>query len=230
METALHKAIELIFSGSALLEDIVWVTVRMSLASSLTALLIGVQFGVLFGSGSFPGKRILVVINRTLMGLPPVVCGLLCYLMFCGVGPLRHLELLYTVTGMVIAQIILITPIVIGMMEPFVSGIYPDIRETARGMGISRIKTLGLLINESRYQIFSTYLMALSRALAEVGAVSMVGGAIAYKTNVMTTAIMNFTNMGNFTTALALGIILLAGSLVINAAVSLMQGRAETWC
>ena len=230
METALHKAIELIFSGSALLEDIVWVTVRMSLASSLTALLIGVQFGVLFGSGSFPGKRILVVINRTLMGLPPVVCGLLCYLMFCGVGPLRHLELLYTVTGMVIAQIILITPIVIGMMEPFVSGIYPDIRETARGMGISRIKTLGLLINESRYQIFSTYLMALSRALAEVGAVSMVGGAIAYKTNVMTTAIMNFTNMGNFTTALALGIILLAGSFVINAAVSLMQGRAETWC
>jgi len=236
METALHKAIELIFSGSALLEDIVWVTVRMSLASSLTGLPLYASlwavggFGVLFGSGSFPGKRILVVINRTLMGLPPVVCGLLCYLMFCGVGPLRHLELLYTVTGMVIAQIILITPIVIGMMEPFVSGIYPDIRETARGMGISRIKTLGLLINESRYQIFSTYLMALSRALAEVGAVSMVGGAIAYKTNVMTTAIMNFTNMGNFTTALALGIILLAGSLVINAAVSLMQGRAETWC
>lgn len=227
METALHKAIELIFSGSALLEDIVWVTVRMSLASSLTALLIGVPFGVLFGSGSFPGKRILVVLNRTLMGLPPVVCGLLCYLMFCGVGPLRHLELLYTVTGMVIAQVILITPIVISMMEPFVSGIYPDIRETSRGLGLSPLKTLGLLINESRYQIISTYLMALSRALAEVGAVSMVGGAIAYKTNVMTTAIMNFTNMGNFTTALALGIILLAGSLVINVAVSLMQGRAD---
>lgn len=227
METALHKAIELLFSGSALLEDIVWVTVRMSLASSLTALLIGVPFGVLFGSGSFPGKRILVVLNRTLMGLPPVVCGLLCYLMFCGVGPLRHLELLYTVTGMVIAQVILITPIVIGMMEPFVSGIYPDIRETSLGLGLSPLKTLGLLINESRYQIISTYLMALSRALAEVGAVSMVGGAIAYKTNVMTTAIMNFTNMGNFTTALALGIILLAGSLVINVAVSLMQGRAD---
>lgn len=227
METALHKAIELIFSGSMLLEDIVSVTVKMSLASSLTALLIGVPLGVLFGSGSFPGKRILVVINRTLMGLPPVVCGLLCYLMFCGVGPLRHLELLYTVTGMVIAQIILITPVVIGMMEPFISGIYPDIRETARGMGISPARTLGLLINESRYQIISTYLMALSRALAEVGAVSMVGGAIAFKTNVMTTAIMNFTNMGDFTTALALGIILLAGSLVINIAVSLMQGRAD---
>lgn len=227
METALHKAIELIFSGSMLLEDITLVTLRMSLASSLTALLIGVPFGVLFGSASFPGKRILVVLNRTLMGLPPVVCGLLCYLMFCGVGPLRHLQLLYTVKGMVIAQVILITPIVIGMLEPFVAGIYPDIRETAGGLGISGAKTLGLLINESRYQIISTYLMALSRALAEVGAVSMVGGAIAFKTNVMTTAIMNFTNMGNFTTALALGIILLGISLIINIAVSLMQGRAD---
>lgn len=227
MSVALQKAIEFLFSDSALLKDIVGVTLRMSLSSSILALLIGVPFGVLFGSGSFPGKRILVVLNRTLMGLPPVVCGLLCYLMFCGVGPLRHLKLLYTVKGMVIAQIILITPIVIGMMEPFVSSIYPAIRETARGMGISKMKTLGLLINESRYQIISTYLMALSRALAEVGAVSMVGGAIAYKTNVMTTAIMNFTNMGNFTTALALGIILLSISLVVNVVVSLMQGRPE---
>jgi len=227
MSTALQKAIEFLFSGSALLKDIVGVTLRMSLASSLTALLFGVPLGVLFGSGSFPGKRILVVINRTLMGLPPVVCGLLCYLMFCGVGPLRHLKLLYTVKGMVIAQIILITPIIIGMMEPYISSIYPSIRETAEGMGISRIKTLGLIMNESRYQIISTYLMGLSRALAEVGAVSMVGGAIAYKTNVMTTAIMNFTNMGNFTTALALGIILLSISLAVNIAVSLMQGRPD---
>lgn len=227
MSVALQKAIEFLFSGSALLKDIVGVTLRMSLSSSIMALLLGVPLGVLFGSGSFPGKRILIVINRTLMGLPPVVCGLLCYLMFCGVGPLRHLKLLYTVKGMVIAQIILITPIVIGMMEPYVSSIYPVIRETARGMGIRKTKTLGLLINESRYQIISTYLMALSRALAEVGAVSMVGGAIAYKTNVMTTAIMNFTNMGNFTTALALGIILLSISLAVNIIVSLMQGRPE---
>ena len=88
-------------------------------------------------------------------------------------------------------------------------------------------RTLGLLINESRYQLLSTYLLALSRALAEVGAVSMVGGAIMFKTNVMTTAIMNFTNMGNFTTALALGIILFVISLVLNAAVTLLQGGAD---
>ena len=128
---------------------------------------------------------------------------------------------------MVVAQVILITPIVIGSMEPFVAGIYPEIRETAMGLGLSNAKTLGLIINESTYQIVSTYLLGFSRALAEVGAVSMVGGAIVFKTNVMTTAIMNYTNMGDFDMALALGIILMCISLVVNVAVSLMQRRPE---
>ena len=225
MSTAFHQAIGLMFSGSALLENILAVTFRMSLASSLIALLLGVPLGILYGSRAFPGRRALVVINRTLMGLPPVVCGLLCYLMFCGVGPLRGLQLLYTVKGMVIAQILLITPIVAGMMESGVSAIAPDIRETALGLGFGGGKRLLLLVNESAYQIITTYLLGLSRALAEVGAVSMVGGAIAYKTNVMTTAIMNYTTMGNFVTALALGIILFALSLLINIAVSILQGR-----
>lgn len=227
MGLALRKAVELIFSNSYILQTIVEVTLKMSLVSSLAALLIGVPFGVLFGGTRFPGKRILIVLNRTLMGMPPVVCGLLCFLMFCGVGPLRHLHLLYTVKGMIIAQIILITPIVIGTMEPFVASIYPDIRESAKGMGLGKTKTLLLVMNESRYQIISTYLLSLSRALAEVGAVSMVGGAIAYKTNVMTTAIMGYTNMGNFTTAIALGIILMTMSLIVNIVVSLMQRRPE---
>lgn len=227
MKTALQEALRLILDGSPVLNEIIGVTLRMSISSSLLALLIGVPIGVLLGSAAFRGKRIFIVINRTFMGLPPVVCGLLCYLMFCGVGPLRHLKLLYTVKGMIIAQIILITPIVIGMMESFTAGISGGIKETASGLGLGKMHTLGLIINESRYQMISTYLMALSRAMAEVGAVSMVGGAIMYKTNVMTTAIMNFTNMGNFKTALALGIILFAISLVLNTAVSLMQGGTD---
>lgn len=227
MSIALEKAVDLIFSGDRTLFQILEVTLRMSFASSLTALLLGVPLGVLFGSTRFPGKRILIIFNRTMMGLPPVVCGLLCFLMFCGVGPLRHLKLLYTVTGMVIAQVILITPIVIGTTEPFVAAIYPDIRETACGMGVGRLRLLRLIIGESRYQVVATYLLALSRALAEVGAVSMVGGAIAFKTNVMTTAIMNYTNMGDFKMALALGIILFAISLIINLSVSFLQGRSE---
>lgn len=227
MSNALSKAIDLIAEGNFVLLDILTVTLKMSITSSIVALLIGVPLGVLFGSNNFRGKKIVIVLNRTMMGLPPVVCGLLCYLMFCGVGPLRHLRLLYTVTGMVIAQIILITPVVVGSMEPFVAGIYPEIRETAIGLGLSKAKTLWLLINESTYQILSTYLLGFSRALAEVGAVSMVGGAIVFKTNVMTTAIMNYTNMGDFDMALALGIILMGISLVVNVAVSLMQRRPE---
>lgn len=227
MGTAFEKAIGLIAAGDETLLDIISVTLKMSLSSSILALLIGVPFGVFLGSSHFRGKKVIVVINRTLMGLPPVVCGLLCFLMFCGVGPLRHLKLLYTVKGMVIAQIMLITPIVVGSMEPFVDGIYPMIRDTSEGLGLSKGRITKLLINESRYQIVSTYLLALSRALAEVGAVSMVGGAIIFKTNVMTTAIMNYTNMGNFQMAMALGIILMGMSLVINIVVSLIQRGSE---
>lgn len=225
MKTSLIQAIELLFSGSKQLANIVGVTMRMGLTSSLLALLIGVPIGIFLGSYIFPGKRALVVINRTLVSMPPVVCGLICYLMFSGVGPLRHLKLLYTVKGMVIAQVILLTPVVINNMETYVSGIAPAIRETARGLRLGFGRTMLLVANESVYSLVSTYMFALGRAFAEVGAVSMVGGAIAYKTNVMTTAIMNFTNMGDFTIALALGYILLGISLVINIFVQLLQWR-----
>ena len=194
----------------------------MALVSSVIALVAGAPLGVLLGSYSGRSTRALVVVNRTLMGLPPVVVGLVCYMLFSGVGPLRHLRLLYTVTGMVVAQVILLLPLIAGSLESHVSTVAPDIRETARGMGLGRGRTLLLLINESQYQLVSAYLLGLGRAFAEVGAVSMVGGAIAYKTNVMTTAIMNYTNMGDFTTALALGIILLAISLLLNVGVALL--------
>ena len=225
MKTAFLQAVQLLLSGSDQLANIIEVTLRMGISSSLISLLIGIPLGVLLGSFSFPGRRALVIANRTLMGLPPVVCGLICYMLFSGVGPLRHLKLLYTVKGMIIAQVILITPLIIGNMESFVSAVAPPIRETARGMGLSAGRTVLLLMNESQYQILSTYLFGLGRAFAEVGAVSMVGGAIAYKTNVMTTAIMNYSNMGDFTLALALGIILLGISLLLNILASLIHGR-----
>jgi tungstate transport system permease protein len=227
MGIAFEKAINLIAEGNIVLIDILLVTLKMSITSSIVALLIGVPLGVLFGSTSFWGKRVIIVLNRTMMGLPPVVCGLLCYLMFCGVGPLRHMHLLYTVAGMAIAQIILITPVIVGTIEPFVDNIYPEIRETAMGLGLSKTKTLGLIINESTYQIVSTYLLGFSRALAEVGAVSMVGGAIAWKTNVMTTAIMQYTNRGNFSLGIALGMILMTISLLVNVVLSIMQRRVS---
>lgn len=227
MSQALVQAVQLIFSGDRILYQIIGVTLEMTLISSLLALLLGVPLGTWLGISVFRGRKILVIIDRAFMGLPPVVCGLFCYLLFSGVGPLRSLHLLYTVTGMVIAQVMLLLPMAVGMLESHTNALAPSIRETSFGLGLGRLKMLALTINESRYHIISTYLFLLGRAMAEVGAVSIVGGAIMFKTNVMTTAIMNYTSMGNFTTALALGIILLIIGLLLNIVVALIQWTAD---
>ena len=225
MKTSILKAIQLILSADAELLDILGVTAEMSLQSSLFALLIGLPIGIWLGACKFPGRNVLLVTNRTLMGMPPVVCGLVFYMLFSGVGPFRHMKLLFTVDIMILAQVVLITPIVVGSLETYVSGIAPAVRETAKGLGLGGFKTFLLLCNECVYPIISAYLMAFSRSIAEVGAVSMVGGAIAWKTNVMTTAIMQYTNRGNFTLGVALGMILLSLSLIINIVISLLQRR-----
>ena len=223
MGSAFTRALELLFSGDALLTSIIKVTLTMTFFSSCTALLLGAPYGVWLASGRFPGRRGLIILNRTFMGLPPVVCGLFCYMLFSGVGPLRALKLLFTVAGMVVAQVMLITPIIAGSMETALSPLVGSIRESASGLGLSRGKTFLLTLNESKYALFSSYLLGFGRAMAEVGAVSMVGGAIAYKTNVMTTAIMMYTNMGNFSYALALGLLLLIISLIVNVLAHLLQ-------
>jgi len=225
MQTALEKAIALILSQDAELINILSVTARMSLQSSVVALLLGVPIGIWLGSCQFPGRNVLLVANRTLQGMPPVVCGLIFYLLFSGVGPLRHMKLLFTVEVMILAQVVLITPIVVGAMETYVSGVAPAVRETAKGLGFSGGKTFLLLCNECVYPIIAAYLLAFARSIAEVGAVSMVGGAISWKTNVMTTAIMQYTNRGNFSLGIALGMILLTASLIVNIAISLLQRR-----
>ena len=204
MQTALAKAAALLLSGDRELGNILLVTARTC---------------------RFRGRQILVVLNRTLMGTPPVVCGLLLYLLFSGAGPFGKMKLLFTVPIMILAQVLLITPLVVGNLETYVSGVAPAVRETALGLGLGTGQTLLLLANECVYPIFSTYLLAFARAIAEVGAVSMVGGAIAWKTNVMTTAIMQYTNQGNFSLGIALGIILMTVSLLVNIAVSLLQRR-----
>lgn len=225
MASSLTGALELLLNPTPMLLSILSATLQMALFSSCAALLLGVPLGAALSLLRFPGRQILVVLNRTLMGLPPVVCGLICYMLFSGVGPLRHWKLLYTVPGMVIAQIILITPLVTGTMEASLRQTAGAVRETAQGLGLGRGVTMLLILNENRYQIISAYLMAFGRAMAEVGAVSMVGGAIAYKTNVMTTAIMMYTNRGDFTLGLSLGILLLLISLAVNLAVWLLQKR-----
>ena len=221
----LSEAISLIINLDRVLVDILIVTFKMSISSFIISLILGVPIGIIYGYKDYKVSKILIVINRTLMGMSLVVCGLLCYLMFSGVGPLRHLRLLYTIPGMVIAQVLLITPIVIGTMEPFVEKLYPVMADTLNGMKISEVKKVSLIVSESKYELVSIYLIAFSRAIAEVGAVSMVGGAIIFKTNVMTTAIMNYTNMGDFNMAMALGIVLLMLSFLVNIIATIMQFR-----
>lgn len=225
MRTALKEAALLLLSGDRELRGILAVTARVSGSSSVIALLIGVPIGIWLGSARFRGRDALVVLNRTLMGMPPVACGLLFYLLFSGVGPFRSLKLLFTVKIMVMAQVVLITPLVVGSMESYIAAVAPSVRETAMGLRLPAGKVFLLLVNESLYQIVSAYLLAFARAIAEVGAVSMVGGAIAWKTNVMTTAIMQYTNRGDFSMGAALGVILMAASLAVNAGVTVLQRR-----
>ena len=225
MGSAMQKAIQLILTADRELVNILSTTARVSLTSSVIALLLGVPLGIWLGACRFRGRSVLVVLNRTLMGMPPVVCGLLFYLLFSGVGPFRHLKLLFTVPIMILAQVVLITPIVIGNMETYAAELAPPLRETARGLGFGGGKRFALLVNECLYPIITVYLLAFARAIAEVGAVSMVGGAIAWKTNVMTTAIMQYTNRGNFSLGIALGLILMALSLVVNIVLTVMQRR-----
>lgn len=225
MGSAFAQALQLIATGDPLLLQIIGVTMRMSLTSSAVALILGAPWGVVLAFGSSKLNSALIVVNRTLMGLPPVVCGLLCYLMFCGVGPLRFLQLLYTVEGMIVAQVILVAPIVAGTIEAYARPLVAPVRETGIGLGMPRRRILKLMIGECRYQVFTSYLLALGRALAEVGAVSMVGGAIAYKTNVMTTAIMMYTNRGDFKMAIALGLILVGLFFLINIVAHLLQTK-----
>jgi len=225
MITSLEKAFSLLLNPTDELLNILAVTARMSLTSSLISLILGAALGLWLGSRQNALSGILTIITRTLMGMPPVVCGLILYILFSGVGPFRHLRLMFTVPLMILAQILLITPIVASTMESWTRSAAPPVRECCMGMGLSRGRYFSLLAGESRYQIITAFLMAFSRSIAEVGAVSMVGGAIAWKTNVMTTAIMMYTNRGDFTLGVALGIILLMISLAVNILVTLMQRR-----
>lgn len=196
--------------------QIIGVTLRMSFFSTTLSCLLGMPLGVFMGKSDFKGKRTIKKLTGTLMGLPPVVAGLIVYMLFTKYGPFGSMGLLFTVEVMVIAQCLLITPVVINLTESMTSIGAKSLTETARGLNFSKGKTALLLLTENRQALFSVVLTAFGRSIAEVGAVSLVGGNIQWKTRVMTTAIMLETNKGNFSFALALGVILLLISLVVN--------------
>ena len=216
------EAFEMLLSMDRELFQILGVTLTMSFFSTVISCLLGMTAGVIIGRRDFKGKRTVKRITGTLMGLPPVVAGLIVYMLFSKNGPLGALGLLFTVEVMVIAQCILITPVVIGITESMTSINAKSISETAKGLNFSKRKTALLLLSENKQALLSVVLTAFGRSIAEVGAVSLVGGNIQWKTRVMTTAIMLETNKGNFSFALALGIVLLLISLIVNVLASVL--------
>ena len=217
---ALKQALHLLFSLDPELLQILGVTMRMSFFSTTISCLIGLPLGALIGTRSFRGKAFLKKLIHTLMGLPPVVAGLLVYALFTHYGPFGRLNLLFTVRVMVVAQCLLIIPVVTGLTASFMEQSTRAVIDTAKGMGLSRRRVLFLCLSESRTSLLSVVLNAFGRSIAEVGAVSIVGGNIQWKTRVMTTAIMLETNKGKFSFALALGIILLLIAFLVNALAS----------
>lgn len=199
----------------------------MSLFSTGFSTLIGLPLGVAIGKSSFRGKGAVIRITDTLMGLPPVVAGLIVFMLFRSIGPFGQLRMLFTVRVMVVAQVLLITPVVTGLAASAAEDKAKNLSETAAGIGIPRFRQTQLLMKECSSQFVSVILLAFGRSIAEVGAVSLVGGNIQNKTRVMTTAIMLETNKGNFDVAIALGIILLLLSLAVNIIAHIVQRKLD---
>jgi len=202
---------------------IIGVTLRMSIASTFIASVFGIVLGLLLEKNRFPGKRIVVRICRTLMGTPPVVAGLVVYLLLMRRGPLGSWGLLFTVEAMVIAQTLIITPIITGMVYTYAVRSAPAIRAFAKTMGADRLQTRLLLIKEMNGEIYFAVITAFSRAISEVGAVMIVGGNIQYKTRTMTTAISLLRNTGDFNQGITLGLLLLLIAFILQSLSDLLH-------
>ena len=202
---------------------IIGVTLRMALASTAIGSALGIALGLLLEKARFPGKRAAVRLCRTLMGTPPVVVGLAVYLLLMRQGPLGFLGWIFTVPGMVLAQVLIITPIVCGMVYSYAARSAPQIRAFAKTMGANPFQTRLLMIREMRGEIYFSVIAAFGRAISEVGAVMIVGGNIMGRTRVMTTAISLMRGMGNYGQAITLGIVLLLLAFLIQSLSDLLH-------
>lgn len=213
-------------SGDADLLEIVLLSLNVSLTALLAACMIGFALGTAVAILRFPGRSAVIVTFNTLMGLPPVVVGLLVYLSLSRAGPFGALGLLYTPTAMIIAQAILITPIVAALTRQIVEDLYAEYEELFRSLAVPVPQAMTAILWDARYSLITVALAGFGRAIAEVGAVMIVGGNIDHLTRVMTTAIALETSKGELALALALGIVLLAISMTVNATALSLRSTA----
>ena len=214
---ALVAAWQLVLSGDPTLIGIVSLSLSVSLTAVLLASVIGLPLGAALAVLRFPGRNAAVVVVNALMGLPPVVAGLFVYLLLSRSGPLGSLGLLFTPTAMVIAQVVLVSPIIAAVARQIVEDFWLEYRDLYILDGTSLVRTVSSLLWLGRFSLITAVLAGLGRAAAEVGAILIVGGNIAGVTRTMTTAIALETSRGDLSLALGLGIILLSLTLAINA-------------
>lgn len=218
---------KMLLGADPALMEIVARSLAVSLSAVLAACLIGFPLGAAVGFLRFPGRRALALVLNALMGLPPVVVGLLVYMALSNAGPLGVLGLLYTPTAMVIAQALLVTPIVAALTRQAVEQLAAEYDETFRSMVVPPSSAMAALLWDGRSQLLTVALAGFGRAIAEVGAVIIVGGNIDHVTRVMTTAIALETSKGDLALALALGFVLLVIALAVNAAVMGLRPAAS---
>jgi tungstate transport system permease protein len=215
---AFRAALTLVVSRDPDLIEIVSLSLGVTGASLLFASVVGLPIGAGLALFRFPGRRVVIVVVNALMGLPPVVVGLLVYLALSRSGPLGALGWLFTPKAMVVAQFLLITPIVAALSRQVVEDLWEEYEAQLRSLGSTAARAIPTLLWEGRFRLFTTVLAGFGRAIGEVGAVIVVGGNIAHATRVMTTAIALETSKGDLALALGLGLVLLILALSINAA------------
>ena len=219
----LLKAFWLIVSFDREVYEIMFLSLRVSGTAVLIGALLGVPSGATVGLKEFFGKRFLMSVINTLMGLPPVVVGLLVYLLLSTSGPLGVFQLLYSPEAMIIAQLIMVIPIVMGVTISSVSSVSKAIREKALSLGATNWQMTLKVLKEARLGILTALIVSFGAAISEVGAVMIVGGNIRWATRVLTTAIVFETELGEFGLAIALGLILLLLAFVINWVLTYLQ-------
>ena len=212
-------AFDLMLSADADLLEIIGLSLRVSAMAMAISMAIGLPIGAALGMGQFRGRSAAIIVLNSLMGLPPVVVGLCVYLMLSRAGPMGWMGLLYSPTAMIIAQSILITPIIAALSRQVIEDLHCEYAEQFRSLCVPRRAAIAALLWDARYALLTVALAGFGRAVAEVGAVIIVGGNIEHLTRVMTTAIALETSKGDLSLALALGIVLLAIALIVNAAV-----------
>ncbi len=221
----LVQAVELILSGDPALMEIIWLSLRVSGIALFISTLIGVPVGAWLGLNPVRGRGLITAVLYTGMGLPPVVVGLFVYLMLSRSGPFGPRGWLFTPRSMIVAEVIISFPLVAGLTMTAVQAVDPNLRLQVRSLGATGRQETWMVLRESRIGVIAAIVAAFGSIISEVGAVMLVGGNIEGKTRTLTTAIVLNTRQGDFTLAMALGVILLALAFAANAVLLRLQGR-----